>query len=191
MQCLRMARLLNAGGLIAHHTGTLPGIASRPDRPDAIRRLRRFKQRSGPFLLLADSQTTALGLCTRLPAGLRRHMRKLWPGPATFIVASAGAAAGGMSPACFSGRNVAVRVDADAACRYLAGLCGGWLVSSSLNRRSDAARQPHRGLRMRWHRHLSGSLNAVTGKSSASGSASCLLKWQGSKLHVLRGALPA
>lgn len=186
-----MACVLKAGGLIAHNTGTLPGIAVHPDHPHAILRLCRFKQRSGPFLLLADSQKTAFSLCTRLPAKLRRCMQGLWPGPATFILPSAGSAATGMPPACFSGRSIAVRVDADIACRYLAGLCGGTLISSSLNRKGAAPQQPHRRLRMRWHRYLAGSLSAVDRKASGSGSASCLLQWQGSKLHVLRGVLPA
>jgi len=113
-------------------------------------------------------------------------MRQLWPGPATIIVPSAGAMHG-LSPACFAGRSVAVRVDADIACRYLAKLCGGLLISSSLNRKSDPVQQPGRRLRIRWHRHLAGSL----GFGGGSGNASCLLKWQGSTLKVLRGVMPA
>jgi len=183
---LQAARILKKGGLIAHHTGTLPGIAALPTHRQGVKRLCRFKQRRGPFLLLADSQHTANRLCTYLPSGLRRSMRRLWPGPATFIVPSS-KETGGLNPACFSGRSIAVRVDADAACRYLARLCGGLLISSSLNRRSDAVQQPGRRLRMRWHRHISAAL----GFGGGNGRASCLLKWQGSTLKVLRGVMPA
>ncbi|MDQ6966090.1 MAG: Sua5/YciO/YrdC/YwlC family protein [Mariprofundaceae bacterium] len=177
---------MKQGGLIAHHTGTLSGIAAVPTHARAVKRLCRFKQRRGPFLLLADSQKTVNRLCTRLPSGLRRSMHQLWPGPATFIVPSF-KATGGLNPACFTGRSVAVRVDADIACRYLAKLCGGLLISSSLNRKSNPVQQPDRRLRMRWHRHLAGNLGFGGGR----GSASCLLKWQGSTLAVLRGAIPA
>jgi len=151
-----------------------------------VKRLCRFKQRRGPFLLLADSQQSANSLCTYLPSRLRRSMRRLWPGPATFIVPSS-KKTGRLNPACFSGRSIAVRVDADAACRYLAKLCGGLLISSSLNRRSEPVQTPGRRLRMRWHRHISATLSFGGG----SGSASCLIKWQSSTLKVLRGDLPA
>jgi len=151
-----------------------------------VKRLCRFKQRRGPFLLLADSQHTANRLCTRLPSGLRRSMRQLWPGPASFIVPSAGAI-NGLSPVCFSGRSLALRVDGDIACRYLAKLCGGLLISSSLNRKNNPVQQADRRLRMRWHRHVSAAL----GFADSSGSASCLLKWQGCTLKLLRGAMPA
>jgi tRNA A37 threonylcarbamoyladenosine synthetase subunit TsaC/SUA5/YrdC len=85
------------------------------------------------------------------------------------------------------GRAIAVRVDADPACRYLAHLSGGLLISSSLNRKQQPVQAPSRRLRMRWHRHLS----AQIGFGDSSGCASSLLKWSGAKLHVLRGSMPA
>ncbi|MDX8402116.1 MAG: Sua5/YciO/YrdC/YwlC family protein, partial [Mariprofundaceae bacterium] len=106
-----MARLLRDGGLIAHATGTVAGVAAIP-APDAIRRLQRFKQRRGPFLMLADSMRTALALARRRPAALRRLMRQDWPGPVTLVYA-ARPPAGRATTLCPHGR-AAVRVDADA-----------------------------------------------------------------------------
>lgn len=180
--------MLQRGGLIAHRTGTLPGIAALPTHRAAVRRLRRFKQRPGPFLLLADSQHTATSLCTRLPQGLRRTMRQFWPGPVSFILPSARTRQRGLDPACYAGRSIALRVDADAACRYLARLCGGLLISSSLNRRSKQVEHPSRRLRMRWHRHLADCICDSSRKGE--GRASSLLQWRGGRLHALRGSLP-
>jgi len=188
---------LHRGGLIAHHTGTLPGVAAEATNPAGAAKLCRFKQRHGPFLLLADSIQRAFGLCIYLPASLRKAMYQAWPGPITFIIPSAGARATGVSPVCFGGRatgsqsirgrTIAVRVDADLACRYLAHTTGGLLISSSLNRKNDPLQSPGRGLRMRWHRHL----NAQIDFGDSSGCASSLLKWSGAQLHVLRGSIPA
>ncbi|OIO68974.1 MAG: hypothetical protein AUJ58_07270 [Zetaproteobacteria bacterium CG1_02_55_237] len=183
---------MRRGGLIAHHTGTLPGVAAVARNQAAARQLCNFKQRRGPFLLLADSVHSALGLCIHLPSALRKTMSQAWPGPATFIVPAAGADATDITPACFGGRTIggraiAIRVDADLACRYLAHLVGGLLISSSLNRKKQPVQAPSRRLRMRWHRHL----NAQISFGDSSGCASSLLKWSSAHLHILRGSMPA
>jgi len=192
LRLLRTARILCHGGLIAHHTGTLPGVAAAADHPASAIRLCRFKQRRGPFLLLADSLRSALALSIHLSPALRRAMRQAWPGPTTFIVPGAGPRAAGISPACFGGqrirgRSIAMRVDADISCRYLAHLCGGLLISSSLNRKGRRLSAPDRRLRMRWHRFL----NAQIPFGGGSGKASALLKWTGSRLSPLRLPAPA
>ena len=181
-----MARLLRRGILIAHHTGTLPGVAALATSQAASSKLCDFKQRRGPFLLLADSMRSALGLSVYLPSALRRAMQQEWPGPNTFIIPSFGARASKVSSVCFSGGSIAIRVDADPACRYLAHLVGGLLISSSLNRNNQPVQEPNRRLRMRWQRHLGAQISF----GESSGSASSLLKWKGSRLHVLRGSLP-
>jgi L-threonylcarbamoyladenylate synthase len=158
----------------------------------AARQLCSFKQRRGPFLLLADSMKRALGLCIHLPTALRKAMSQAWPGPVTFIVPAAGPRKSDISPVCFGGRSIggraiAIRVDADPACRYLAHISGGLLISSSLNRKNQPVQAPGRRQRMRWHRHLS----ARIGFGASSGCASSLLKWSGARLHILRGSMPA
>jgi len=80
-----------------------------------------------------------------------------------------------------------MRVDADPACRYLAHLVGGLLISSSLNRRNQSVQEPGRRLRMRWERHIGAQISL----GESRGNASSLLKWKGSRLHVLRGSMPA
>jgi len=184
---LHIARLLRRGVLIAHRTGTLPGVAALATNQAASRRLCAFKQRRGPFLLLADSVRSALGLSIYLPTALRRAMHQAWPGPNTFIIPSAGPRASKVSSVCFSRRSIAVRVDADPACRYLAHLVGGLLISSSLNRKNQSVQEPDRCLRMRWHRHLGAQISL----GQSGGCASSLLKWSGSRLHVLRGSMPS
>jgi len=64
----------------------------------------------------------------------------------------------------------------------LAKLVGGFLISSSLNRKDQSVQRPDRRLRMRWQRHLGAQFSSVAG----SGNASSLLKWTGSRLLSLR-----
>ncbi|MDQ6973225.1 MAG: Sua5/YciO/YrdC/YwlC family protein, partial [Mariprofundaceae bacterium] len=182
LRLLHIAEILRGGGLLAHDTATLPGIAAVPKHSAAVARLCRFKQRSGPFVLLADSMHSALRPLIHLPCSLRKAMQQTWPGPTTFIINSRTDGFPGIAGACFSGRSLALRVDADPACRYLARLCGGLLISSSLNRRNQAVQAPNRTLRIRWHRHF----DAQFATRAGSGRASRLLKLKGSALLELR-----
>ncbi|NWF38896.1 translation factor [Mariprofundus sp. NF] len=164
MAALRAAALLHRGGIIAHYTHTLPGVAANPQSAKAVNRLVRFKQRQGPFLLLADSVQRACGLIRFYSPELRRVIRSSWPGPFTLIIS----AKPGLSAVCYRKSTVAVRVDASLQTRQLAAACGGFLLSSSLNRRGGTTAEPSRKLCMRWHRHLDAVLQgpASTGKAS-------------------------
>lgn len=164
LAALRAAAVLYRGGIIAHHTATLPGVAANPQHAKAVNRLVRFKQRNGPFLLLADSLRSATALIRFYSPHLRKLIRESWPGPVTLIVP----AKPGLHPICYRKSRVAVRVDASLQTRQLAAACGGFLLSSSLNRRGGATAEPDRKLRMRWHRHLDAVLQgpASTGKAS-------------------------
>jgi len=77
-------------------------------------------------------------------------MRTYWPGRTTLIVSARPV----LPAACRQRGQAAVRVDANDTARYLARLCGGLLLSSSLNRSSQPPAIPNRTLRMRWRRHL-------------------------------------
>lgn len=160
MQCLRAAAILRRGGLIAHATSTLPGIAASPRHAAAIRRLQAFKRRRGPFLMLADTRRSAWRLARRPDAMLRRESRRHWPGKTTLVFA----AKPGLPAACLHRGEVAVRVDASAEARLLARACGGLLLSSSLNRSGQAPAYPDRALQLRWRRWLSGRLVPAAGK---------------------------
>ncbi|HKJ82651.1 MAG TPA: Sua5/YciO/YrdC/YwlC family protein [Mariprofundaceae bacterium] len=175
----RAASRLRRGQLLAHTPSTVSGVAAHPLSDRAMVRLQRFKQRPGPFLLLADSMRTAARWARFLPPALRRTMRQEWPGRTTLIYPGRP----GLPSSCYQQGRIAVRVDADAASRYLSHLCGGLLVSSSLNRRGLAIRRPGRRLRMRWHRHISA---AIPGRAVAGARPSKLLLLERSGLRRLR-----
>jgi len=163
--------------VIAHATATLPGVAAAPQSPEAVRRLIHFKQRSGPFLLLADSASRALSLARYRSPALRRLARSSWPGPVTLVFAGKP----GLPPCCYFRGKLAVRVDAAPQARQLAAACGGLLISSSLNRRGGESQQPDFRLQMRAHRHLHGRLIGV----DASGKPSSVLRiWRNSSTII-------
>ncbi len=178
LRLLRLARLLRHGRLVAHNTATLPGVAAHPESPVAIRRLQRFKQRRGPFLLLADSAASAAAICRWLSPMLRRAMRTCWPGRTTLIVSSRPR----LPDSCRARGQTAVRVDASPAARYLAYLCGGLIISSSLNRSGQPPTRPSHTLRMRWRHHLS----ACDAGGMADGRPSTLLRLSGTRHERLR-----
>ena len=178
LRVLRAARALRGGGLLAHNTSTLPGIAASPDSKAAIKRMCRFKQRNGPFLLLVDSTRTAMKICRRLSPELRHAVKQCWPGHTTLIFS----ARPGLPIACYERGMVAVRVDASDEVRRLAKACGGLIVSSSLNRKGRPLNQPSRSLRMRWQRHL----HACDPTGSPSGKPSALLRLSGRHMQKLR-----
>lgn len=164
LNSLRVAPLLKQGGLVGHCTSTLPGIACLPESRQAIQRMQCFKRRKGPFLLLVDSKQTARKLIRWYPASLRRLIKTRWPGHTTLVVPGKP----GLPAVCYRKGMLAIRVDADAACRRLARACGGVLLSSSLNRRGGIVRRPCYGVQMRWHSFLSGRASVGTGSGEAS-----------------------
>jgi len=139
--------------MIAHHTATVPGVAVQPTSA-ALRHMQRFKQRQGPFLLLAADTSTALKLARYIPPMLRRLARQSWPGPVTLVFP----ARPGLPQACYQRGYIAVRVDPSPQCCLLARLCGGLIVSASLNRRHQPTMALTHTRTMRLHRHLSGRM---------------------------------
>ncbi|EAU55376.1 translation factor [Mariprofundus ferrooxydans] len=154
-----------AGGVIAHHTGTLPGIAAATLNQQSTDRLIRFKQRRGPFLLLADQKATAARIARYFSPELRRQMHAAWPGPVTLVFPGRP----GLPACCYRKGLVAVRVDSSLQARQLAHACGGLLASSSLNRRGGAHLRPDRNLQMRFHHYLDGRIIGLppAGKASS------------------------
>lgn len=123
-----------------------------------------FKQRQGPFLLLADSMHTALSLARYYSPALRRLARQAWPGATTLIFVGKP----GLPACCYQNGKLAVRVDASIQTSQLAAACGGLLISSSLNRKGKTPTQPCRNLLMRSRRMLNGVLNGCPGSGKAS-----------------------
>jgi len=164
LAALKSASRLSQGSLIAHHTATLPGVTVAPQSSQAIGKLMHFKQRSGPFLLLADSIATAMSLARYISPKLRQTARQTWPGPVTLVFAGKP----GLPACCYHKGNLAVRVDASLQARQLAAATGGLLISSSLNRRGLIPIQPGYKLLMRSHRHLNAYLAGTAGSGKAS-----------------------
>ncbi len=175
---LRAAHALQQGKLVAHATSTVAGIAASPLCPKAVKQLQRFKQRQGPFVLIADSIRTAIRHTRCLSPPLRRTMRQSWPGNTTIVAPGRP----GLPRACYAKGRIALRVDADPACRRLAKLCGGLVLSSSLNRRKQPLQSPSRRLRMRWHRHI----DEMMTNGNQNNTPSRLLLWNKGRFHTLR-----
>lgn len=169
---------MRAGGLVAHGTSTVPGVAASPFSQQGIGRLIRFKQRSGPFLVLAESIHAASRLARFFTPELRRLMRSSWPGRMTLVFRGRP----GLPSCCFKRGEVAVRVDASDFVRELARHCGGYVLSSSLNRRGGSTRELDRRLRWRWQRHLA----ALVPGEAGGGSPSTMLRLHGRRTVRLR-----
>jgi len=172
-----MASLLRRGGVIAHYTSTLAGVAALANRT-GVASICRFKRRRGPFLLLADSSRTARKYIRWYPKGLRQLIRRAWPGATTLVVPGRP----GLPALCYRKGMLALRVDADAACRRLAKACGGVLLSSSLNRRGGMVCSPCYAVQMRWHRHLDGR----AGMGASGGQPSEMIRVDQRRLQKLR-----
>jgi len=163
---LRAARYLQQGRLLAHPTSTVAGIAANPNARQAVQRLRRFKQRQGPFLLLADSKKTMFQQCRYITRPLRTMLRQYLQESVTLILPCKPQA----SSACQKHGRVAIRLDANIETRRLAKHCGGLLLSSSFNRRGkDILNLNHRTYR-RLSRHLAYILphQVISSKQQAS-----------------------
>ena len=168
LRALRTSRILLRGGCVAHATATLPGIAADPSHQSAVQQLQRFKQRKGPFLLLADSRATALRQARYISPALRKLARSSWPGAVTLIIP----AKPGLHAACYAKSSMAIRVDSSEQTRVLAKACGGFLLSSSLNRKGQRCCQPSRKTQLQWHAFLQARLT----DESSSGKASKIMR---------------
>lgn len=171
--------MLRAGGLIGHQTSTLAGVAASAYSKAGIKKAQRFKQRQGPFLLLTDSVSTALKQAIYISPTLRKQAKTSWPGAVTLVFR----AKQHLDKAVYHKGLVAIRVDADAETRRLANQCGGFLLSSSLNRKGQVVQALQPRLRFHWQRHLS---MLITPTQQPSGQASQIIQVSGNKTKQLR-----
>jgi len=179
MRTLKAAKLLRQGGAIAHQTATLAGIAASAQSKQGIHKIQSFKQRKAPFLLLADSVSTAFQQAIYISPSLRKLAKDSWPGAVTLVFA----AKQYLHPACYQRGLIAVRVDASQETRQLAQACGGLLLSSSLNRKGQAIQPLSFKQRYRWRRHISAMIKA---NEPSQGKASSIYRVTGSKVVQLR-----
>ncbi len=162
-----------------HNTATVAGVTARLDSTKGLHRLRQFKQRQGPFLLLASSAKQALSLARLPTTALRKLARCHWPGAVTLVFP----ARSGLPALCYQGSYVAVRVDASIAVRQLAAYNQGMIVSSSFNRRGRRNGIANRQARFRMGAWIDGLIDSGT---VASGSPSSLYRIHGQRIQQLR-----
>lgn len=179
LKTLKAGQLLRAGGLLAHPTSTVAGIAASAYSSKGIKLAQRFKQRRGPFLLLADSITTALKQAVVMTPTLRKLARQSWPGAVTLVFPAKQT----LHQACYYQGLIAIRVDEDVETRRLAKSCGGLLLSSSLNRKGKPVEEPNHKLKYRWKRHVS---IVIPTQWQGLGKASRMFRVSGNKIQQLR-----
>ncbi len=128
-------RVLESGGIVAHPTETLYGLAVDPWNEAAVARLDGIKARGAGagYVLIASSREEALGLAA---SPWPRHLSALgdafWPGPLTLVLPPSERAP---ALACRSGSGIAVRVTPDPIAASLVAAFGRPLTSTSANRR--------------------------------------------------------
>lgn len=147
---MRATQCLQQGRLLAHPTSTVVGIAANPQSHAAIQRLRIFKQRQGPFLLLAASKKIVFQQCRYITRPLRSMLRQYLDTSVTLILPTKI----NLPSACQKKGRTAIRLDANHETRRLAQACGGLLLSSSLNRRGKPILNLNPATRMRLSRHI-------------------------------------
>jgi len=135
VECLR------AGGLVALPTETVYGLAASLDRPDALQRLSRLKERpaDSPFPVIVSGLDGPAGLgrvAAQLPGRASELVRRFWPGPLTLVLP----AAAGLPPEVVGlDGTVGVRWSPDPALEELIALLGAPVTATSANLRGAPA----------------------------------------------------
>lgn len=128
----RAARVLHCGGLVAHPTEGVWGLACDPANPGAIMRLLAAKQRDpGKGLILIGHNRDAIAPWLDPAAGTQMARAAAdWPGPVTWLLPPHPRA-----PWWLTGQHdsIAVRVSAHPVAAALSRAFGGALVSTSAN----------------------------------------------------------
>lgn len=136
---LRMAvRILRGGGLIAHPTEGVWGLACDPLQPHAVMRLLAAKRRDpGKGLILVAAEAQALSpYLAQLPDAMRARAAATWPGPVTWLMPANPSVPWWLRG---SHESIAVRVTAHPLAALLCRAYGGALVSTSANRSARPA----------------------------------------------------
>ncbi|RMF71036.1 MAG: threonylcarbamoyl-AMP synthase, partial [Planctomycetota bacterium] len=82
------AAALREGALVVFPTETVYGVAANAAHPEAMRRLRRLKQRDGgqPFTVHIAARADAARFAPAAPLVAKRLARRAWPGPLTLVI---------------------------------------------------------------------------------------------------------
>lgn len=140
----RGVEVLDKGGLVIFPTETVYGLAARADRPEALERLSRVKQRPAdkPYTLHLGDRNQALAYAPTISLPDRQLLRRAWPGPLTAVFTLDEAAAGEQRKrlgeptynALYYEQTIGIRVPDHAAARGLLLGAGGPVVAPSANR---------------------------------------------------------
>jgi len=127
----RIGELLRSGGVIAHPSDTIFGLAAAAHSPAGLERLRRLKGRGEdrPFILLIDEPARVEQLTHSTPRYVIPWISRIWPAPLTLIL-KARPDAPGRAP----DGSVALRCPAQPFTRALVREVAGVMASTSANR---------------------------------------------------------
>ena len=128
----KATRIIRVGGVIAHATEGVWGLACRPDSHSAIEKILKIKGRDDGkgFLLLGSNVAHFMGHISQLEPSLVKKVIESWPGHITWALPNTNFSAlvtGGRS-------TVACRVPDHNQARELCSQFGGPIISTSLNR---------------------------------------------------------
>ncbi len=129
----RAARVIREGGVIAHPTEGVYGLACDPNCIEAVQRILRIKARQSNkgLILLAHSVDALEPFCAPLDDALTQRLQTPTAHPTTYIIP----AARDLNPLLNGGRQtLAVRITEHAFSRALCELLGHPIVSTSANR---------------------------------------------------------
>lgn len=135
------AACLQSGGVIAHATEGVWGLACDPFNDDAVSRILAIKGRDAAkgMLLIGGSPTDFHAALEELAPGIMAQVLASWPGHVTWLLP------GDAFPQSIKGQHstIACRVPDHAQARDIATAFGGPMVSTSLNRAGEPAVQSH------------------------------------------------
>ena len=166
----RAAFWIGSGGIVAHATEGVWGLACDPLNADAVDRLLEIKNRNqdqGLILIGADAEMFASQLAL-LTEETRHCIEKSWPGAHTWIVPD------NMYPSAISGGRdrIAVRVPGHEQARNLCAQVGHPIVSTSANISGRAPAQTVLRARMIFGDRVDYYLSGELGHSGTSGRTS-------------------
>ena len=132
----KATQIIKAGGVVAHATEGVWGLACRPDSDAAIGKILEIKGRDGEkgFLLLGSSAEYFIAHINQLEVSLIKKVIESWPGHTTWVLPNTD-----FSELVTGGRStVACRVPDHNQARALCSKFGGPIISTSLNRSGQA-----------------------------------------------------
>jgi len=84
----KTASIIKKGGVVIFPTATVYGLGCDCGNPRAVRKIYRIKGRSWkkPLVLMLSSKSQLEKLPIKIQAEIKRNIKKIWPGPVTFII---------------------------------------------------------------------------------------------------------